>query len=142
MTNLFNPGKIQTFHIILDSDILANILCMFRNGSEKSRNIFMDFTGRVHNDEGDKGDIILLADCLALLFFHILSNVSNLILETRWDNSFVFFHLVIIEQNSFPDTLPSNGQQIARSRARVFRVMLTMKRASGLGWQFVHRCGS
>ncbi len=72
MTNLFNPGKIQTFHIILDSDILANILCMFRNGSEKSRNIFMDFTDRVH-DEGDKGDIILLADCLALLFFHILA---------------------------------------------------------------------
>ncbi len=70
----------------------------------------MDFTGRVHNDEGDKGDIILLADCLALLFFHILSNVSNLILETRWDNSFVFFHLVIIEQNSFPDYLQMDNK--------------------------------
>ncbi len=97
---MFNPGKIQTFHIILDSDILANILCMFRNGSEKSRNIFIDVTGRVH-DEGDKGDIILLADCLALLFFHILSIVSNLILETRWDNSFVFFHLVITNRTVF-----------------------------------------
>ncbi len=59
----------------------------------------MDFTDRVY-DEGDKGDIMLLADCLALLFFHMLSNVSNLILETRWDNSFVFFHLVINEQFS------------------------------------------
>ena len=52
---------------------------MFRKGWYKSHTIFMDFTGRVP-DEGDKGDIKLLADRLVLFsfmirFFHVINNV-------------------------------------------------------------------
>ena len=115
-------------------NLAKNTLKMFRKGSEKSHTIFMDFTGRVH-DEGDKGDMQIVSHFFSFIFFLLLA-----ILFSRPGGTTVSFSFIFIINEHF-SRLTTYKRTTYSKVMWAFWVMLTMKRVSTPGWIWMAAVG-